>query len=60
MRPQAKAYLNAIWLGVILVLVGVGFIKEGPKHIPAFPAYTAGGILILVTIFLIMRLVRNR
>ena len=60
MRPQAKAYLNAIWMGVVLVLVGVGFISEGPKHIPAFAAYTAGGILILLTIFLVVWLVRNR
>ncbi len=60
MRPQAKTYLNAIWIGVVLVLVGVGFIREGPKHIPAFAAYTAGGILILLTIFLVVWLVRNR
>lgn len=50
MRPQAKAYLNAIWIAVVLVLVGVGFKGGGPKHMPAFAAYTAGGILILLTI----------
>ena len=60
MRPQAKAYLNAIWIAVVLVLVGVGFIREGPKHIPAFAAYTAGGVLILLTILLVVWLVRNR
>ncbi len=60
MKPQAKAYLNAIWIGVVLALTGVGFIREGPKHVPTFAAYTAGGILILLTILLVVWLVRNR
>ncbi len=60
MRPQAKAYLSTILIGVVLILIGVGFIREGPKHIPAFAAYTAGGILILLTIFLVVWLVGNR
>src|SRR5439155_23701191 len=60
MRPQAKAYLSTILIGVVLVLVGVGFIREGPKHIPAFAAYTAGCFLILLTIILVVWLVRNR
>ena len=45
---------------VVLILVGMGFIREGPKHIPVFAAYTAGGVLILLTIFLVVWLVRNR
>jgi hypothetical protein len=60
MRPQAKAYLSTILMGAVLVLVGVGFIREGPKHIPAFAAYTAGGVLILLTILVVAWLVRNR
>jgi hypothetical protein len=60
MRPQAKAYLNTIWIGVVLVLLGVGFVREGPKHIPAFAAYAAGGVLILLTILVVIWLVRNR
>ena len=60
MRPQAKAYLSTILMGAVLVLVGVGFIREGPKHIPAFAAYTAGGVLILLTILVVVWLVRNR
>jgi hypothetical protein len=60
MRPQAKAYLGTILIGMVLALLGVGFIREGPKHIPAFAAYTAGGILILLTILSVMWLVRNR
>jgi hypothetical protein len=60
MRAQAKAYLSTILIGVVLILVGVGFIREGPKHIPAFAAYIAGGILILLTILLVVWLARNR
>jgi hypothetical protein len=60
MRPQAKEYLSTILMGAVLVLVGVGFIREGPKHIPAFAAYTAGGVLILLTILVVVWLVRNR
>ena len=60
MRPQAKVYLGTILIGVVLVLVGIGFISEGPKHIPAFAAYAAGAILILLPILSIIWLVRNR
>jgi uncharacterized membrane protein len=60
MRPQAKAYLATILMGVALVLIGVGFISEGPKHIPAFAAYAAGAVLILLTILAIIWLVRHR
>jgi uncharacterized membrane protein len=60
MRPQAKAYLGTILMGMVLVLVGVGFISEGPKHIPAFAAYAAGAVLILLTILVIIWLVRHR
>jgi uncharacterized membrane protein len=60
MRPQAKAYLSTILIGVVFVLLGVGFIREGPKHIPAFAAYTAAGILILLAILVVVWLVRNR
>jgi hypothetical protein len=59
MRPQAKAYLGTILIGVVLVLLGVGFIREGPKHIPALAADAAGGVLILVTILVVIWLVRN-
>ena len=54
MRPQAKVYLGTILIGVVLVLVGIGFISEGPKHIPAFAAYAAGAVLILLAILLII------
>jgi uncharacterized membrane protein len=60
MRSQEKAYLSTILIGAVLVLIGVGFIREGPKHIPAFAAYIAGGVLILLTILLVVWLVRNR
>jgi uncharacterized membrane protein len=60
MRTQAKAYLATILIGVVLVLVGVGFIGEGPRHIPAFAAYAAGAVLILLTILAIIWLVRQR
>ena len=46
--------------GVVLVLLGVGFINEGPKHMPTFAAYAAGGVLILLTILLVVWRVRNR
>jgi len=59
-RAQARAYLGTILIGVVLVLVGVGFISEGPKHIPAFAAYAAGGVLILLTILVVIWLVRRR
>ena len=59
-RRQAKAYLATILIGVVLVLVGVGFISEGPKHIPAFAAYAAGAVLILLTILASIWLVRRR
>ncbi len=60
MRPQAKVYLGTILIGVVLVLVGIGFISEGPKHIPAFAAYAAGAVLILLPILAVIWLVRNR
>ena len=60
MSRDGKAYLCTILIGVALILVGVGFISEGPKHIPAFAAYAAGAVLILLTILVIIWLVRNR
>jgi len=60
MRPQAKVYLGTILIGVVLVLVGIGFISEGPKHIPAFAAYAAGAVLILLAILAVIWVVRNR
>jgi uncharacterized membrane protein len=60
MRPEGKAYLGTIFIGVVLILVGVGFIREGPKHVPAFAAYAAGAVLILLAILSIIWLVRNR
>ncbi len=60
MRPQAKVYFSTILIGVVLVLVGIGFISEGPKHIPAFAAYAAGAVLILLPILAVIWLVRNR
>jgi len=60
MRPQTKVYLGTILIGVVLVLVGIGFISEGPKHIPAFAAYAAGAVLILLAILAVIWLVRNR
>jgi uncharacterized membrane protein len=60
MRPEAKAYLGTILLGVVLILVGVGFISEGPKHIPAFAAYATGAVLILLVILSIIWLIRSR
>ncbi|PYJ77395.1 MAG: hypothetical protein DME69_10670 [Verrucomicrobia bacterium] len=60
MCPQAKVYFSTILIGVVLVLVGIGFISEGPKHIPAFAAYAAGAVLILLAILAVIWLVRNR
>jgi len=60
MRPQTKVYLGTILIGVVLVLVGIGFISEGPKHIPAFAAYAAGAVLILLAILAVIWVVRNR
>ena len=60
MTADGKAYLGTILISVLLILVGIGFISEGPKHIPAFPAYAAGAILILLPILSIIWLVRNR
>ncbi len=60
MRPQAKVYVGTILIGVVLVLVGIGFISEGPKHIPAFAAYAAGAVLILLVILSIINLVSKR
>jgi uncharacterized membrane protein len=60
MRPEGKAYLGTIFIGVVLILVGVGFIREGPKHVPAFAAYATGAVLILLAILSIIWLVRNR
>jgi uncharacterized membrane protein len=59
-RSQAKTYLATILIGVVLVLAGVGFISEGPKHIASFAAYAAGAVLILLTILAIIWLVRHR
>ena len=60
MHPQAKVYFSTILIGVVLVLVGIGFISEGPKHIPAFAAHAAGAVLILLAILAVIWLVRNR
>ncbi|PYJ16962.1 MAG: hypothetical protein DME96_07845 [Verrucomicrobia bacterium] len=60
MTADGKAYLGTILISVLLILVGIGFISEGPKHIPAFAAYAAGAILILLPILSIIWLVRNR
>ena len=60
MTADGKAYLGTILISVLLILVGNGFISEGPKHIPAFAAYAAGAILILLRILSIIWLVRNR
>jgi predicted tellurium resistance membrane protein TerC len=58
MTGEGRAYLGKILGSVVLVLVGVGFISEGPKHIPTFAAYAAGAILILLAILLTV--VRSR
>jgi hypothetical protein len=52
MTGEGKAYLGKILGSVVLILVGVGFISQGPKHIPAFAAYAAGAVLILLAILL--------
>ena len=58
MTGEGRAYLGKILGGVVLTVLGVGFISEGPKHIPAFAAYAAGAVLILLAILLII--VRSR
>jgi uncharacterized membrane protein len=60
MTAKGKAYLGTILISVVLILVGVGFISEGPKHIPAFAAYAAGAVLILLVILSIINLVSKR
>ncbi len=50
MTAEGKAYLGTILISVVLILLAVGFISEGPKHIPAFAAYAAGAVLILLVI----------
>jgi uncharacterized membrane protein len=60
MTAEGKAYLGTILIGVVLVLVGVGFISEGPKHMPAFAAYAAGTVLILLVILAVISLVSKR
>jgi predicted tellurium resistance membrane protein TerC len=57
MTAKGKAYLGTILISVVLILVGVGFISEGPKHIPAFAAYA---VLILLVILSIINLVSKR
>jgi hypothetical protein len=54
MTGEGKAFLGKILGSVVLILVGVGFISQGPKHIPAFAAYAAGAVLILLAILLII------
>jgi fumarate reductase subunit C len=54
MTGEGKAMLGAILISVVLILLGVGFISEGPKHIPAFAAFAAGTVLILLAILLII------
>ena len=60
MTAEAKAYLGTILISVVLILVAVGFISEGPKHIPAFVAYAAGAALILLVILAVISLVSKR
>ena len=60
MTAEGKAYLGIVLISVLLILVGVGFIREGPKHIPAFAAYATGAVLILLVILSIIWLLRNR
>ena len=54
MTGEGRTYLGKILGGVVLIVLGVGFISEGPKHIPAFAAYAAGAVLILLAILLII------
>jgi uncharacterized membrane protein len=60
MTGEGKAYLGTILGSVVLILVGIAFISEGPKHIPAFAAYAAGAVLILLAILLIISSVSKR
>jgi hypothetical protein len=60
MTPKGKAYLGTILTSVVLILLAIGFISEGPKHIPAFAAYAAGAVLILVVILAVISLVSKR
>ena len=54
MTPEGKGYLGTIVISVVLIVVGVGFLREGPKHIPPFAAYLVGAVLILLAILLII------
>jgi len=54
MTPEGKGYLGTIVISVVLIVVGVGFIREGPKHISSFAAYSVGAVLILLAILLII------
>ena len=54
MTPEGKGYLGTIVISVVLIVVGVGFIREGPKHIPPIAAYSVGVVLILLAILLII------
>ena len=54
MTGEGKAIVGAILISVVLILLGVGFISEGPKHMAAFAAYAAGTVLILLAILLII------
>ncbi len=60
MTAEGKAYLGTILISVVLILLAVGFISEGPKHIPAFAAYAAGAVLILLVILQVISLVSKR
>jgi uncharacterized membrane protein len=60
MTGEGKAYLGTILGSVVLILVGIAFISEGPTHIPAFAAYAAGAVLILLAILLIISSVSKR
>jgi hypothetical protein len=60
MTEEGKAYLGTILFDVVLILLGVGFISEGPKHIPASAAYAVGAVLILLAMLLIIILVSKR
>ena len=60
MTGEGRTYLGKILGGVVLIVLGVGFISEGPKHIPAFAAYAAGAVLILLVILQVISLVSKR
>ena len=60
MTGAGKAYFGTILGSVVLILAGIAFISEGPKHISAFAAHAAGAVLILLAILLIISSVLKR